>query len=136
MLAVGRVIFRRSNAVHESLRRIEQSIGHAERSEDSLSRQLIHRFPGHASENFPKENKTQVRINRLRAWFVFERLVANIGDRFSLGMYREEIVFVRGKTRGVREQVTNRDAFAPFGIGTRIPFGKVSSDGQVERDAA
>src|SRR6266853_3490347 len=125
-LTIGRVILRGSDAAAERLRRLEQRIRHAERPEDSLSRKLVNSPAGHALQDFPKQDEAQIGVNRLRARFVFERLVANVGERLTPRMNREVIIFVSREARRVGQQVPGRDTLAPLGVGSSVPFGNVA----------
>ena len=135
LLAISRVIFRGSDAAEEGFPRIERRAAHVERREDLFVRELIHGFSRGAFENFAEQYETKIGVNRFRPRRVFERFLANRSDEFALGMEREEIVFVRGEPRRVRQQIADRDFFTPIGIRAVIPFGKVASHGQVEPDA-
>src|SRR5256885_233227 len=63
-LAKCRIVLRGSDAADERLRRIELCVRHAERPEDSLPRQLVHCPAGHALEDFPKQDETQIGVDR------------------------------------------------------------------------
>ena len=133
--AKRRVIFGGCDAAQQRLGRIEHGFAMSSGAKIAL-RKLIHGFAGDALQNFAEQNETQVGVNRFRARRVFERLLANRGDQFALGMHREEIILVRGKPRRVRQQIADRDGFAPLGIRPGIPFGNVARHGQIEAKAA